>query len=111
MDNHCVMCGAYLADTGRMVCEKCEKQQTELKPCPFCGGKDIWYVLEYDLVYAKCQVCGATGSKYRTMVVAKEAWNRRAENEELKFTRQFIHEHGLDFELASAWNRRAEDGK
>ena len=25
MDNHCVMCGAYLADTGRMVCEKCEK--------------------------------------------------------------------------------------
>ncbi len=25
MDNHCCMCGAYLADTGRMVCPKCEK--------------------------------------------------------------------------------------
>ena len=32
------------------------------------------------------------------------------ENEELQFTRQFIHEHGLDFALASAWNRRVENG-
>lgn len=32
-------------------------------------------------------------------------------NEELQFTRQFIHEHGLDFAFASAWNGRAEYGK
>ena len=25
MDNHCVICGAYLADTSRMVCPECEK--------------------------------------------------------------------------------------
>lgn len=25
MDSHCVMCGEYLADTSRMVCEKCER--------------------------------------------------------------------------------------
>lgn len=25
MDSHCVMCGEYLADASRMVCEKCEK--------------------------------------------------------------------------------------
>ena len=25
MDNHCAICGAYLADTGRMVCPNCEK--------------------------------------------------------------------------------------
>ena len=25
MDNHCVICGAYLADTGRMICPECEK--------------------------------------------------------------------------------------
>lgn len=31
MDNHCVMCGAYLADTGRMVCEKCEKGEKMTK--------------------------------------------------------------------------------
>ncbi len=30
---------------------------------------------------------------------------------ELSFTRQFIHDHGLEFELVSAWDRRAEDGK
>ena len=25
MDSHCCVCGAYLAETGRMICEKCEK--------------------------------------------------------------------------------------
>ena len=29
MDNHCVVCGAYLADTGRMVCEKCEATEAK----------------------------------------------------------------------------------
>ena len=27
-------------------------------------------------------------------------------NEELQFTRHFIHEHGLEFALAAAWERR-----
>ena len=31
--------------------------------------------------------------------------------EEARFTRQFIHEHGLEFALASAWERRKKDGK
>ena len=61
MDNHCVMCGAYLADTGRMVCEKCEKgEQNMAKPkkqqttkCPKCKAKLVdgeWY--------QKCNRCG-----------------------------------------------------
>ena len=25
MDSHCVVCGAYLADTSRMICPECEK--------------------------------------------------------------------------------------
>lgn len=25
MDNHCCICGAYLADTSRMICPNCEK--------------------------------------------------------------------------------------
>ena len=33
----------------------------------------------------------------------------REENEELQFTRQFIHEQGLDFALLAAWNRRTTD--
>ena len=32
------------------------------------------------------------------------------ENEELQFTRQFIREHGLEFALATAWQRRKENG-
>lgn len=28
-----------------------------------------------------------------------------AKTAELEFTRKFIHEHGLEFELASAWNK------
>ena len=40
MDNHCCICGAYLTDTVRMICEKCENlRQTDVKPCPKCGAK------------------------------------------------------------------------
>lgn len=109
MDNHCVMCGAYLADTGRMVCEKCEKPKKELKPCPFCGEKAT-IGFDFDWHYVYCINCHAE-IKSSCKAEALEAWNKRAESEELKFTREFIHEHGLDFALASAWNRRAEDGK
>ena len=31
MDNHCCICGAYLADTGRMICEKCEKGEPKVE--------------------------------------------------------------------------------
>ena len=89
----------------------------ELKPCPFCGGKAKFiYSMPYNAVKCtKCKVFGKTiVDSYEQQdgkAEAIEAWNNRAENEELKFTRQFIHEHGLEFALASAWNRRAEDGK
>lgn len=53
-------------------------------------------------------------SRFPTYKEAKaemiEAWNRRTESEELQFTRKFIHEHGLEFALASAWERRKKDG-
>ena len=29
---------------------------------------------------------------------------------EVEFTRQFVHDHGLEYALASAWERRCEDG-
>lgn len=88
----------------------------KLKPCPFCGGKArLVYSMPYNAVQCtKCKTWGNTIVDSYEQADGKseaiEAWNRRAESEELKFTRQFIHEHGLDFALASAWSRRAEDG-
>ncbi len=91
----------------------------ELKPCPFCGGEaeGPYHYDPYDGYQGDCGSYTVECSHCRMLInqrtkqEAIEVWNRRAESEELKFTRKFIHEHGLDFALASAWNRRAEDGK
>lgn len=86
----------------------------ELKPCPFCGGEAEYRPVGFlsdPCGYVKCKNCGVKQYWYSPKKEAIEAWNRRAESEELKFTRDFIHEHGLEFALASAWNRRVEDGK
>lgn len=82
----------------------------ELKPCPFCGGEaKVSLILgNYGVACTKCQG-SVLNIPYQTRNQAIKAWNKRAESEELKFTRQFIHEHGLEFALASAWSRRAED--
>ncbi len=66
----------------------------ELRPCPFCGNKNVSVVtdnLEYSLGFvdfADFQVicsttskgCGATSGKYSDKDEAIEAWNRRADN-------------------------------
>lgn len=101
----------------------------ELKPCPFCGGKPYLETSHRAFIkakttkvaYVRCRDCEARTQRFELEAFghtsrseaankkAIEAWNRRAESEELKFTRQFIHEHGLEFALVSAWNRRVED--
>lgn len=87
MDNHSVICGAYPADTGRMVCPECEKpKKAELKPCPFCGGKArLVYAQPYNAVQCtKCKVFGKTivdaYEQRDGQIDAIEAWNRRAED-------------------------------
>lgn len=88
-----------------------------LKPCPFCGGRATIYNAngEVSIACVNCQ-CGTayiTGASPVEVKIetATNDWNNRVESEELKFTREFIHEHGLEFELASAWSRRVEDGR
>ena len=87
----------------------------ELEPCPFCGCEavDGYYHDPFDGYQGdcsryrlRCQVCGVSLER-KTKQEAIEAWNRR-NDEELDFTRQFIHDHGLEWELLSAWNRRAD---
>lgn len=61
-------------------------RRTELKPCPFCGGKGV-AILEDENKYlyyrymAQCQKCGANAKLGRTKEEARKAWNRRAEHE------------------------------
>lgn len=41
------------------------------KPCPFCGGTDIeargFGLPDYDAVYGRCNICGATGPRVRAI--------------------------------------------
>ncbi|MBQ7767572.1 MAG: hypothetical protein IJ403_01665 [Oscillospiraceae bacterium] len=85
MDNHCCICGAYLTDTGRMICEKCENlQQADVKPCPRCGEvPHIGYACgEYFImgVTEGCPVCDGFTEMHSSEEQEIYAWNRRAED-------------------------------
>ena len=63
----------------------------DLKPCPFCGGKAILYVIGGDYgtnSYVYCVKCHSRGSLKTSydLDIAKEsamqAWNRRVEDSE-----------------------------
>lgn len=95
---------------------------TELRSCPFCGGEvDLTnctastgkHVAKGTYVCKECDAKFTLKTTYHDfpMATLNNAWNTRVENEELRFTRAFIHDHGLEFALASAWERRKKDGK
>ena len=74
-------------------------KETELKPCPFCGGKANVYEYEAEqAIYDKdtlgfldiersarygcgCPVCGCIIADKTSKEQAINAWNRRADNE------------------------------
>lgn len=52
----------------------------ELKPCPFCGSKDIEifkYIINY---FAQCNNCGMTSGKSTTKKSLILYWNTRLQN-------------------------------
>lgn len=53
---------------------------TELKPCPFCGGKAK--ICQTSVYWVKCTVCKAVTNWHCRKVEAVAAWNRRANNEQ-----------------------------
>lgn len=63
---------------------------SELKPCPFCGSADVRITRSLllrdppiHLYGIACRHCDATvGMNFISEEAAKEAWNRRASNEQ-----------------------------
>lgn len=51
----------------------------ELKPCPFCGDKDV-VVTKPAMWQGWCRNCTSIGAPRTTAEEAIEAWNRRAIN-------------------------------
>lgn len=67
----------------------------ELKPCPFCGCNDISFYTGLDGCEIMCTICGATifRAPLKTCNTISEVKEAVAD------------------ETATAWNRRADDGK
>lgn len=67
----------------------------DLRPCPFCGGDEIYVfpVAASRGRAAMCQKCLAEGPYERTKEKAAEAWNRRAEPENRVLTMAELEEH------------------
>lgn len=64
------------------------EKKIELKPCPFCGGKAEYETVstrhvfkKYIGFYIKCTECGVSTGVELTVKEAREAWNRRIEDE------------------------------
>lgn len=54
----------------------------KLKPCPFCGNRDVRAILSRKEVgMVACYVCGGQLRYYGDEMKARELWNRRADNE------------------------------
>lgn len=103
MVERCVCCGEIIPE-GQQTCPSCKKgvrKMAELKPCPFCGGREVNYDYRYVgrnrfreeayITFLKCDICGAQtkamsfdgndrDDREATEAKVMEAWNRRAED-------------------------------
>ena len=50
-----------------------------LRPCPFCGGSEVWINSDIDPKFVVCKKCLAYGPNAPTVKQAVERWNNRIE--------------------------------
>ncbi|MCK1735110.1 restriction alleviation protein, Lar family [Bradyrhizobium sp. 138] len=48
-----------------------------LRPCPFCGGSEVWINSGIDPKFVVCKECSAFGPNAPTVKQAVERWNKR----------------------------------
>jgi len=48
-----------------------------LRPCPFCGGSEVWINSDIDPKFVVCKQCLAFGPNAPTVKQAAERWNKR----------------------------------
>ncbi len=58
--------------------------ETKLKPCPFCGSSDVKRSKFFEYWRVVCVNCETKSGLYNTYLSAMLAWNRRANNAEVK---------------------------
>lgn len=116
MDSHCVMCGSYLADTSRMVCEKCEKPNLYneiLELYEYCNKIGVQATLEkmWD-GYAIRFPCGADFVQHNGSYGSKAGFVEPAIGCKLDYTAVSLKSAKRLVEYhKNRLNRRAEDGK
>ena len=54
--------------------------EIELKPCPFCGSKELNVKYLYGKAYIQCEKCLAETACKDNLNSAFEAWNRRTDD-------------------------------
>jgi len=63
----------------------------EVKPCPFCCGQQLDFIVIEDGITIQCFDCGATGPNHNWREErAIYAWNHRADNVTAKATVEFV---------------------
>lgn len=55
---------------------------SELKPCPFCGSKDVGFNENAYAIWVECCNCWCRTDEEFSVDTAREVWNRRADNGE-----------------------------
>lgn len=56
----------------------------KLKPCPFCGGKNVEFGKNYFMTVIECHDCRASIEIEGTEIDVIESWNTRAKEEKKK---------------------------